>query len=235
MDNRVHFSVLLMDRFSGKIDAYVSNLPLKEQKRALSYHRTEDRDRFIVARTWLRMVCARITGIPAREIPICYTANGRPFLDPIAGPVANNLDFNLSHSGNCIAICWSLCGPVGIDVEVAKPLPEETAFDLADTIFSLEERSGLRRSPREDVEETFYRIWVRKEAVLKAEGCGVGGPTQCFSVLAEQSGTNKWLRTTEFEESKRLWNLFEISTAPGHWGCVATRPHCVLEEVDLSG
>jgi len=234
MDTQVHFAILLKDHFRTKIEDYLSDLPVDEQKRALIYHRLEDKERFVVARTWLRKICSRITGIPAREVPICYTVNGRPFLDPAVGPVAKNLDFNLSHSGNCIAICWSGCGPVGIDVEIRKPLTERAVYDLADTMFSREEIAALKRTPREEVEAAFYRIWVRKEALLKAEGCGVGGPTRCFSVYEEQSGGNTWLKTTEFQASSRLWDQFEFSPAPGHWGCVATPPQCILEEVCLS-
>ena len=73
-------------------------------------------------------------------------------------------DFNLSHSGSLVACALTKTGRVGVDIEVIRPVQAAAL---------------LRRilSPREDTpaqtdDQTFFRLWTQKEAVIKAEGNG---------------------------------------------------------------
>lgn len=74
--------------------------------------------------------------------------------------------FNISHSGDMVICCFSQ-EEVGIDIEKETPL-NVSEFTSQ---FCLKEEDYILNS--DNVLERFYEIWVRKEAVLKAEGIGI--------------------------------------------------------------
>lgn len=89
---------------------------------------------------------------------------------PGGKPVFENLDyyFNISHSCGR-AVCVLSEKPVGVDVEFIK---KARAFDLiAENFFSRGENDRFRAAKNKA--EEFYRIWTRKEALLKMTGDGI--------------------------------------------------------------
>ena len=109
-------------------------------------------------------------GIPAAA-ELARTVLGKPYLPGYPG-----LHFNLSHSGP-----WGVCAlskaPVGVDVELVRPL----RYDLARRFFTPGEQAWLRGRP----EGEFFRLWTRKESFLKALGKGLTLPLDSFSVLED--------------------------------------------------
>ena len=85
-------------------------------------------------------------------------------------PVFTNIPyyFNISHSCGR-AVCVLSDVEVGVDIEFIKKV---RAFDLiAENFFAPEEIKRFR-SAKNSAEE-FYRIWTRKEALLKKSGSGI--------------------------------------------------------------
>ena len=76
--------------------------------------------------------------------------------------------FNLSHSGDDIALLISDEGEVGCDIEVIRP--RENWQALANAVFSLTEHDELEREAPEEQLSAFWRIWTRKEAIVKQRG-----------------------------------------------------------------
>jgi len=76
--------------------------------------------------------------------------------------------FNLSHSGDDIALLLSDEGEVGCDIEVIRP--RENWQELANAVFSVAEHDELEREKSEDKLSAFWKIWTRKEAILKQKG-----------------------------------------------------------------
>jgi 4'-phosphopantetheinyl transferase len=77
-------------------------------------------------------------------------------------------DFNLSHSGGLVACARGVGLRLGLDVEHIHPVPvEDIAFALG-----AGERQKLARAA--DPQGEFFRMWTFKEAVIKADGRGVG-------------------------------------------------------------
>ncbi|MFK0167056.1 4'-phosphopantetheinyl transferase family protein [Rhizobium sp. NPDC090279] len=90
--------------------------------------------------------------------------NGKPFVPD--GP-----HFNLSHSAGMALLAVSDGGPVGIDLEIeghGRNLAAAAALTLAPA-----EQSCFEAATPEDQGRLLRRAWVRKEAVLKAVGCGL--------------------------------------------------------------
>lgn len=73
--------------------------------------------------------------------------------------------FNLSHSGDDIALLLSDEGEVGCDIEVVRP--RDNWRTLANTVFSLGEHAEVEAERPDHQLAAFWRIWTRKEAIVK--------------------------------------------------------------------
>jgi 4'-phosphopantetheinyl transferase len=93
------------------------------------------------------------------DVTITSNAWGKP-------EVVGGLFFNLSHTGRTALFAVDELAPVGVDIEVDDSSAEQKRFD---GILSARERLEFDagRSYR-----LLLRLWVRKEAVVKAIGCG---------------------------------------------------------------
>lgn len=100
------------------------------------------------------------------------TASGRPYL------CLTDVDFNISHSGNWVAVLFSVSDPkvaVGVDIEQPQKMrPYRKLWDFyADPaeIAELEQGEHLPQLP--ELADRFYLSWCLREAVLKAQGAGL--------------------------------------------------------------
>lgn len=131
-----------------------SQLPDDEKQRAARFKFEEDRVRWIRARSSLRLILSRYVGDDPFRIAFEYGPHGKPALPPI-----NDVQFNLSHSGDWAMIAVTHGVPVGVDIERIRP-----GLDMAPLL----ERLGETSLPRESGD--LYRVWTRREARVKAEG-----------------------------------------------------------------
>ena len=94
-------------------------------------------------------------------------------------------EFNLSHSGEraLIGIDRGQGGGLGVDIEMLRHV--EDVWPLAQQHFTPRENAQLRALPRADVARAFLIVWTRKEACLKALGCGLRLAPASFDVGLE--------------------------------------------------
>ncbi|MGH7311905.1 MAG: 4'-phosphopantetheinyl transferase family protein, partial [Candidatus Rokuibacteriota bacterium] len=139
------------------------------RERAARFHFPRDRRRFIAGRGLLRAVLARYLGTAASAVRIRGDAGRKPQLH---GPDDGGLRFNVAHSEDLAlyAVAWQR--EVGIDVERIRPELDWAA--LAARFFSPPERAALAGAGAEAA-ALFTRLWVAKEAYLKATGLGLAG------------------------------------------------------------
>ncbi|AER34116.1 4'-phosphopantetheinyl transferase AcpT [Pantoea ananatis PA13] len=76
--------------------------------------------------------------------------------------------FNLSHSGDDIALLLSDEGDVGCDIEVLRPRAGWRS--LAENLFSAQEQAQIAAEAPEQQLAAFWRIWTLKEAIIKQRG-----------------------------------------------------------------
>lgn len=99
------------------------------------------------------------------------SSSGRPFVD------SEQIDFNISHSGEWIAVifCYSFAKlAVGIDIE--HPQKIRRYQDLIRHYANVEEQNVLLadNSPiLSNLAERFYLSWCLREAILKSQGVGI--------------------------------------------------------------
>ena len=70
----------------------------------------------------------------------------------------------------------------------------------------------------------FAGRWAAKEAVLKAEGCGLGAPLQAFSVVRRGSDGDEWIDEMRYPGSGKIWQLVDLPCADGHAAALAMPP-----------
>jgi 4'-phosphopantetheinyl transferase len=124
-----------------------------------------DRRRFTVAHGALRLLAAREIGVPPTALTWTTSRYGKPELTP----PWSRWHTSLSHSGGLIAIALSAGRPVGVDVQQVVPGLDVTGMSAR--FFPPSEAeyvaAGGDAGARAD---RFARLWVRKEAVVKAAG-----------------------------------------------------------------
>jgi 4'-phosphopantetheinyl transferase len=153
-------------------DPFLPLLSGDERDRCQAMATVDLRRRYAVAHGSLRQRLASTLGTeePA-SLVIAVGEHGKPFLADGA------LEFNLADSADVAVIAISDEGPVGVDVELVRPIEHER---LARRFFSMLECAALDEAP--DPEHAFFTIWTRKEAVVKATGRGISGGLSAFTV-----------------------------------------------------
>ena len=122
-----------------------------------------------LARALLVEAAARALDQPAETITVAHEPSGRPCL---TGGAAR-LHVGVSHcAAGAVAVVLSPLAPVGIDIEVVRPLP---ARRLAGRWMLPEESEWLATHPPDERVGAFLRLWTYKEAVGKAYGTGLRG------------------------------------------------------------
>lgn len=158
-------------RFKCKPDALPANACLKilAADEILRSDRLLDdtkRKQFIVTRAYLRLILSRYLQTTPETLLFKYNEHGKPHL---AIP-QENLFFNLSHSSDYAVLALSHIENTGVDVEKTESTINYRG--IVDRFFTPDERSTLDQVPEARQRRCFYRLWTRKEAVLKAIGTG---------------------------------------------------------------
>ena len=104
------------------------------------------------------------------------------------------MEFNLAHS-EALVVCALArgCGELGTDIERVRPLSD--AREVARATFSAWECARLQSLPEPVRLRAFYEAWTRKEAFLKALGCGLDRPLGSFDVSFGPGEPPRLLRT----------------------------------------
>jgi len=136
-----------------------------ELKRAGRYHQQNDRERFIISRGALRVLLGRYLNLDARAIVFKAGVDKKPFVQNAA---ETNIHYNTTHSGNYVLIAVGQT-PVGIDIENQEPMFQYQG--ILTHSFSEPEITYIEQA--ENPLKTFYTLWTRKEALLKATGKGI--------------------------------------------------------------
>lgn len=155
-----------------------------ERARADRFHFERDRLRFIHSRTALRHVLAHHIGCRPPDVHIVIDKAGKPHL-----PERNALAFNLSHSGAWALIATHANTPIGIDLELPRQ-PSQLQGLIAQTLH-LQEQAQIPQDTDAIRSAAFTRLWVRKEACLKAIGLGLQVPPQDVNVASHPPNASR--------------------------------------------
>jgi len=185
-------------------------LSTDEQERAAKFKFQNDRRRYIVAHTALRLLLSQYANVSSSELNFFVSAYGKPFLT--ATP-AGNIQFNLSHSHEVALIAVTEGREIGVDVEWIR---KDFAFaEVAERFFTESEVAALHSLPHNFQREAFYKCWTSKEAFLKAKGTGLSGELDEVEIILTPEGGVRVNGTIS------NWNLVELSPCAGYVGALA--------------
>ena len=136
--------------------------------------RIEGRSRSGCADAALHAILAARLGSAVRVVK---GAHGKPRL------AGGELELNVAHSGAWALIAITTAGPVGVDVEEHRAMPDAAA--LAARFFTAAEAQAVAVATAPD---RFFRIWTRKEAWAKAQGLGLYAPLDAVDVSGDVDG-----------------------------------------------
>ena len=202
-----------LDVSSTVLAAAVNHIPPDELVHIDSFRRPEIRQRQLLAHAALRSLLSERLKIEARQITFHTGPQGKPKLaDEDA-----RLHFNLSHSGDLALIALSQAFEVGVDVEHIRPI--RNLAKLAERFFTPSEASALAATPEADRTTALFRVWTRKESVLKATGLGIANGLQRIEVSCEpDAGLIAWDGNAV---QAGQWTLRTWSPAEGYIATVA--------------
>jgi 4'-phosphopantetheinyl transferase len=171
-----------------------------------------DRARFALSHANLRRILASYLRCAPEALRFELNQFGKPRLDDAA------LEFNLSHSKTVGAVAIGAAGePLGLDVEDVRPIEPE----VAESHFSAAELADLAPLAGDAWLAGFYRCWTRKEAILKAEGVGLGIPLDAFDVTLLEDEPAELRSYEPRSKLTRQWVLHNLPPAEGTAGALA--------------
>jgi 4'-phosphopantetheinyl transferase len=186
----------------------------EEQKRAERYLSVRDASRFKLCRAMLRLGLSGYLETVPRKIELTTNRHGKPRIAECPA-----LNFNVSHSVGLGAIAFTTAGEVGIDVEAVERDVE--ALEIATANFTREEAALVAAADTaQERARIFLRLWTRKEAVLKAAGCGLTGGLEGFDVSNGPLDKVKLCFETD-ASAQRYWRILDLNLMEGYSGAVA--------------
>lgn len=230
---QIQYSYFSVANYASQLHELEVMLTLAERERGRRFLRLQDRIQFVLGRAVVRRICSTAFGIDPTAVEIALSQSGKPYVISPSG----RLEFNISHSNGIVVIAWNGSHPVGIDVEATD---ESRPFqEMSRVAFSKTECAVVSAASLNKVQRTFLRIWVRKEAVLKAEGCGIRETTlRCFSSVHQYNSHVVWPSILRFPPSSTLWKIVDLVVASKYIVAIAMPPTaeivlCTPEEIVL--
>lgn len=136
-----------------------------EVERVSKFVFENDRTMYILTHACLKKVLSLKTGLAPASIHYSYSEFEKPYLQN------ERVQFNLSHSKVFFAIALSDHLPVGIDTEnFCREIDWKPVSRL---YFTTKEIAWVKSHDLEEEVKAFFTLWTRKEALLKAIGCGI--------------------------------------------------------------
>jgi 4'-phosphopantetheinyl transferase len=189
----------------------------EELRRAARFHFAADRRRFVIRRAARRRLIAKYLGVNPCELVFAAGPHGKPALE--GGPA--DFHFNCSASGDRALIAVARAGEVGIDLERRQPLLPNLA-QIASR-FSASEQAALQVLPKAERVNGFFDCWTRKEAFLKALGCGLSMPLDHFTVSVAPGTSAAPVEVAGDPEALRRWAIVPLDLGPDFSAAVASK------------
>jgi 4'-phosphopantetheinyl transferase len=207
LDTDIHVWTVDLNLNPQQVGEFNQFLTVQERQRAAKFINPLHGSRWTVARGYLRQMLSQYLDLTPAEIVFSYGQQGKPAVE------GNDLQFNLSHSGDRAVYAISAKDPVGIDLEYIHPLP---ATDLVDRFFSANEQAIFHRLPVSLQQAAFFHAWTQKEAYLKACGTGLSTPLDQIEVSIDPRTPAAIISAP----IAGIWQIQQLEIAPEYAGAI---------------
>lgn len=144
----------------------------RERQRADTFQQPPLRNRYIAVRAITRHVLASYLSAQPADLQFTLGEHGKPAL------ISDSLHFNISHTDHLLLIAVGNLPDIGVDIELIKT--RSNMDGMAKRCFAESELKYWQPLPEPQSQETFYRLWTKKEAFVKAIGRGIAlGLNRC--------------------------------------------------------
>lgn len=209
----IDICIFSIENFSYLSDS-MNVLSAQEQKKGASFRQEKDRIRFLASRILLRRILSLYLNHPAKELSFQTGPHGKPYLFPGDNDFPR-IHFNLSHSGEFVALAFSLASPVGIDIEaVRENIRTET---LVRRFFHSDEYLQFLKLDEVGQKDFVFRRWTVREAFLKGIGSGLSISPDSFYVQEYQS----MFCIKKSQKDYSFWRIEPISVPDGYYCSIA--------------
>jgi 4'-phosphopantetheinyl transferase len=219
LDNEVHIWSYSLDPEAVNIALYQILLSPKEVIQKNKYITQTLKDKYTISRGGLRRILSKYLSISSEIIDFSYSNFGKPSI--VSSQNAENVFFNLSHSNNLALCIVSSLPDIGVDVELRKPILN--VLDVAKLVCTEEEYQILLDDGEKNLQKNFYRIWTRKEALVKALGVGLSCSLDCLSVTFLENASPKLLKLNWRGENPVRWHLGDLDIKENYTAAYAIK------------
>jgi 4'-phosphopantetheinyl transferase len=195
-------------------------LSQEECHRADRFVFERDRVRYTIAHGVMRHLLGRYCGLTPQSLSFSVTAAGKPSLADL-GTLSEPLHFNLTHSDDRALLGLSVYGEIGVDIEKVRTNIE--ALAISRHYFFGSEREAIEATAEAQRHDMFFRYWVAKEAVLKAQGIGLGFPLDRFRVDFLAEGTTARIESFDASALHNDWRVRLLPCESDWHAAVAAR------------
>ena len=229
--NAVHLWGIELNGSQRCLERCAQWLDKEEQHRAARLVREEDRQRYVLAHGGLRAVLSWYLGIGPDVLEMYRSEAGKPSLTrELGGQPA--ITFNMSHAHGRALIAVSKGQEVGVDLERIRSDVE--IAKLSERYFTPSEHATIMQSTQEQRAARFFRYWVAKEAVLKAQGVGLQALSQC-EILMAADGVGAEVRVPVGSPLQDDWRIRLLSCGEGWEAAVAAQGMDWVAQCGLAG
>lgn len=197
-NNAVHCWTATVQEITPFAPDLLPLLSADEHKRWQNYRLEARQQQFLVSRGLLRYLLGQYLRCQPQDLQFQYSKNGKPAL---SDTMSNRIHFNIAHSQDWILFAFSQTLELGLDIEVLDPDLNYKA--IAHRFLRQEEGLAFQEIEEHSQQLAFYRIWSRKEAVIKLWGDNLFQGLQLYPVPTSPSihqhqifsrGKTVWLR-----------------------------------------
>lgn len=183
----------------GKIPEYLDLLPPFMNHDIMRYHNASDRKTRLMARLMLKNILEQ-EGRAQLLLNWQRESGNKPFIQGWES-------FNISHSGDLVVLAYG-SSVLGVDIEKK----DAANYSELMTFFHPAEQDYIAGSG--DRADSFYEIWTKKEALLKAEGSGIIKGLNHIDCTRD-----------EIMYQSMNWYFHPVAIHPSYACCVCTSAH----------
>lgn len=200
----------------GCISHYLDLLPAFMRTEILRYRYAADQKARLLSRLMLKQSIQDTAAADDRLNDWRRDVNNKPVID-------NWNAFNISHASNLVVLAHTTGKTVGVDIEKRKDLEYKEIVES----FHAGEQQYIASAA--DPISSFFEIWAKKEALLKAAGIGIVNGLSEFSCVEDI-----------VDYRKQSWYLKEVPLHPEYACYLCSQnasEHVVVQEFkfDLPG
>jgi len=199
--------------FRPDLAKYFDLLAEPERARVNNFRLIADKERFVLARGWSKLLLAQHLQLAPKAIEFAYTSHGKPYLANSLG-----LQFNISHAEDVVLLAFGQL-PLGVDIEY---MHRDLEVDrIAQEFFHQHEFKALAQLTGLHKQQDFFRLWVAKEAFSKALGLGLSYDLAKIELLLTSAESLQIVSIHDPAENLADWHIQPLTIMPNYLAALA--------------